>query len=300
MVAMGEQAQTEASWQFTQTPAMDDLLFQQWVELLEKRTGIALPQSRKTFLLTNLHMRMREVGIDSYQKYFNLVMDGSRGQVEWETLIDKLTVHETRFFRDMYALNLIRDTFLPALLQTVSKPYTLHAWSVGCATGEEPYSLAILLDEYFSAHQNYYFGITASDVSRASLKTGRDAIYHQRRIKNVPAGLVDRYLSRIDAEHFQVDASLRQKVCFTHVNLLDLKSLPVGTMDLILCQNVLIYFKRELRNEILNNLVKRLKPGGMIVLGAGEVFGWTHPELELVNYESTLAFRRRSALEGTA
>jgi type IV pilus assembly protein PilK len=70
-------------------------------------------------------------------------------------------------------------------------------------------------------------------------------------------------------------------------------------MDLILCQNVLIYFKRELRNEILNQLVKQLKTGGMIVLGAGEVFGWTHPELELVNYESTLAFRRRASLEGT-
>lgn len=299
-MAMGEQAQTEASWQYTQTPAMDDLLFQQWVELLEKRTGIALPQSRKTFLLTNLHTRMREVGFDSYQKYFHLVTDGLRGQVEWEILIDKLTVHETRFFRDEHALNLIRDTFLPALLARESTPYTLHAWSVGCATGEEPYSLAILLEEFFSAHNDYYFGITASDVSRASLQTGRNAVYHQRRIKNVPAELVERYLTRVDDEHYQVAGQLRQKVCFTHVNLLDLKSLPLGMMDLILCQNVLIYFKRELRNEILNQLVKRLKPGGMIVLGAGEVFGWTSPELELVNYESTLAFQRKSALKGTA
>lgn len=299
-MAMGEYAQTEASWQYTQTPAMDDLLFQQWVELLEKRTGIALPQSRKTFLLTNLHTRMREVGFDSYQKYFHLVTDGSRGQVEWEILIDKLTVHETRFFRDEHALNLIRDTFLPDLVARVSKPYTLHAWSVGCATGEEPYSLAILLEEFFSTHNDYYFGITASDVSRASLQTGRNAIYHQRRIKNVPAELVVRYLTRVDDEHYQVDGQLRQKVCFTHVNLLDLKSLPLGMMDLILCQNVLIYFKRDLRNEILNQLVKQLKPGGMVVLGAGEVFGWAHPELELVNYESTLAFQRKSALKGNA
>jgi len=298
-VAMGEQAQTEATWQFTQTPAMDELLFQQWVELLEKRTGIALPQSRKTFLLTNLHTRMREVGFDSYQKYFHLVTDGSRGQVEWEILIDKLTVHETRFFRDVHALNLIRDTFLPSLLETVSKPYTLHAWSVGCATGEEPYSLAILLDKYFTEHPDYYFGITASDVSRASLTTGRNAVYHQRRIKNVPQELVDRYLSRVDAEHFQVAPQLRQKVCFAHVNLLDLGTTPIGMMDLILCQNVLIYFKRELRNKILNQLVLCLKPGGMIVLGAGEVFGWTHQDLEMVNYESTLAFKRRPLLEGT-
>lgn len=298
-MAMDEQAQTQASWQYTQTPAMDDLLFQQWVELLEKRTGIALPQTRKTFLLTNLHGRMREVGCENYQQYFNLVTDGSRGQVEWEVLIDKLTVHETRFFRDANALGLIRENFLPALVAKESTPYTMHAWSVGCATGEEPYSLAILMEEFFEQHENFYFGITASDVSRASLQTGRNAIYHVRRIKNVPQVAADRYLTPVDNEHVQVEAALRQKVCFAHLNLLDLDTLPLGMMDLILCQNVLIYFKRELRNQILNNLVKRLKPGGMIVLGAGEVFGWTHPELELVNYESTLAFRRHSVLEGT-
>lgn len=299
-MAMDEQAQTEASWQYTQTPAMDALLFQQWVELLEKRTGIALPESRKTFLLTNLHGRMREVGCENYQEYFHLVTAGSRGQVEWEVLIDRLTVHETRFFRDANALDLIRDTFLPALVEKESAPYTVHAWSVGCATGEEPYSLAILMEEFFKQHDNFYFGITASDVSRASLQTGRNAIYHVRRIKNVPKAIADVYLKPVDDEHVQVEPVLRQKVCFAHLNLLDLETLPIGMMDLILCQNVLIYFKRELRNQVLNNLVKRLKPGGMIVLGAGEVFGWTHPELELVNYESTLAFQRRSVLEGTA
>jgi type IV pilus assembly protein PilK len=299
-VAMDEQAQTQASWQYTQTPAMDNLLFQQWVELLEKRTGIALPESRKTFLLTNLHGRMREVGCENYQEYFHLVTSGSRGQVEWEVLIDKLTVHETRFFRDANALELIRNSFLPALVEKASTPYTVHAWSVGCATGEEPYSLAILMEEFFKENENFYFGITASDVSRASLQTGRNAIYHVRRIKNVPKETADAYLIPVDEEHVQVESGLRQKVCFAHLNLLDLETLPLGMMDLILCQNVLIYFKRELRNQILNNLVKRLKPGGMIVLGAGEVFGWTHPELVLVNYESTLAFQRHTILEGTA
>lgn len=299
MVAMDEQAYTQAAWQYSHVPSMDGLLFQQWVELLEKRTGIALPESRKTFLLTNLHARMREVGCDSYQKYFHLVTDGSRGQVEWEVLIDRLTVHETRFFRDSHALDLVREVFLPALIEKVSIPYTVHAWSVGCATGEEPYSLAIVMEEFSKRHEKFYYGVTASDVSRASLQTGRNAIYHIRRIKNVPSAIVNNYLTLVDDEHAQVESNLRQKVCFSHLNLLALESLPTGMMDLILCQNVLIYFKRELRIEILNRLVERLKPGGMIVLGAGEVFGWTHPELELVNYESTLAFQRHPVFEGT-
>ncbi|MGD8927170.1 MAG: protein-glutamate O-methyltransferase CheR [Thioalkalispiraceae bacterium] len=277
---------------------MDDLLFQQWVELLEKRTGISLPESRKTFLLTNLHSRMREVNSPDYQSYFHLVTDGSRGQVEWEVLVDRLTVHETRFFRDMNSLNLIQDKYLAQVVEEKEKPYTVHAWSVGCATGEEPYSLAMLMDYFFLKHPGFYYGVTASDVSRAALQTGRDAIYHERRIKNIPEHIAETYLEKVDDEHVQVRSSLKQKVCFTQINLLDLAQQPSGMLDIILCQNVLIYFKRDLRNLILDHLTTRLKPGGILVLGAGEVFGWTHPELELINFQSTLAFKRRPENDG--
>lgn len=284
----------QTHWEYTEIPPMDDLLFQQWVELLEKRTGISLPESRKTFLITNLLSRMREVNSPDYQTYLHLVMDGSSGQVEWETLVDRLTVHETRFYRDTNALNLIQDKFLPELIRTKEKPYTVHAWSVGCATGEEPYSLAMLMDYSFLNHPEFYYGVTASDVSRAALQTGRDAIYHLRRIKNIPEHIAATYLEDVDGEHVQVRPSLRQKVCFTLINLLELAKQPTGMMDIILCQNVLIYFKRDLRNLILDHLATRLKPGGILVLGAGEVFGWTHPELELIDYQSTLAFKRRA------
>ncbi len=293
-MAIPEQAQMQAPWEYTETPPMDDLLFQQWVELLEKRTGILLPESRKTFLITNLISRMREVKSPDYQAYLHLVTNGSSGQVEWETLVDRLTVHETRFYRDNNALNLIHDNYLKEIIDGKEKPYTVHAWSVGCATGEEPYSLAMLMDYTFLNHNELYYGVTASDVSRAALQTGRDAIYHKRRIKNVPEHIAKTYLEPVDEEHVQVRSTLKQKVCFTQINLLDLAQQPTGMMDIILCQNVLIYFKRELRNLILDHLTTRLKPGGILVLGAGEVFGWTHPELDLINYESTLAFKRRA------
>lgn len=294
---MHKQVQTQTSWQYMETPKMDDLLFQQWVELLEKRTGMALPESRKTFLITNLHTRIRELGFDGYESYFHYITNGSRGQVEWECLVDRLTVHETRFYRDINALNLIRERYLLPLIENKSRPYTVHVWSVGCATGEEPYSLAMLMEDCFFGWQGFYYGVTASDVSRAALQTGRNAIYHQRRVKNVPEHIAKRYLSEVDADHVQVNERLKQKVCFTHINLLELATQPIGQMDIIFCQNVLIYFKHELRNKILEQLVKCLKPGGFMVLGAGEVFGWTHPELELINFESTLAFQRHAQIE---
>lgn len=294
-MAAQTQAHMEAPWQYTASPAMDDALFQQWVSLLELRTGITLPASRKTFLVTNLHTRMRELGVSDYQSYYNMVTAGASGQVEWEILIDKLTVHETRFYRDTHALDLIREDYLqPLLEQKRSQPYTVHVWSVGCATGEEPYSLAMMMEHMFGHSRNLYYGVTASDVSRAALKTGRNAIYHVRRVKNVPPDVAQQYLVPVDEEHVQVKEKLRTKVCFSHMNLLDLETLPVSEMDIILCQNVLIYFKLEMRDRILNQLVSKLKQNGLLVLGAGEIFGWSHPQLETIKHESTLAYRRHT------
>ena len=256
-----------AHWQYTATPEMDEIQFRHWVNLLEARTGIALPLSRKTFLITNLHTRMRELKINDYHAYFNLVTDGARGHVEWETLVDRLTVHETRFYRDTHALDLIRTHYLqPLLSQQYETPCTVHAWSVGCATGEEPYTLAMLMDSMLAEYASVYFGVIASDVSRAAINTGRKAVYHVRRIKNVPQDLAEKYFTRIDNEHVQVNEALRRKVCFTPINLLSIDAQPPGGMDIILCQNVLIYFKHEMRNRILNGLVNRLKPGGMLIL----------------------------------
>ncbi|MBI1423528.1 MAG: protein-glutamate O-methyltransferase CheR [Gammaproteobacteria bacterium] len=296
MVIAQIHAQMQAPWQYTASPAMDDAQFQQWVALLESRTGITLPATRKTFLVTNLHTRMRELGMTDYQRYYEMVTAGARGQIEWEILVDRLTVHETRFYRDMHALDLIRENYLtPLLEQSADKTYTVNAWSVGCATGEEPYTLAMMMEQLFEHHPNLYYGIVASDISRASLKTGSEAVYHKRRVKNVPPGIAGRYLETVDAEHVRVKESLRHKVCFTHANLLNLESQPVGAMDIILCQNVLIYFRHEIRDRILLQLVTKLKPNGLLVLGAGEVLSWSHPELEIVKHESTLAYRRLPA-----
>lgn len=286
-------AQMQAPWQYTASPAMEDEQFRKWVALLESRTGIYLPDSRRSFLVTNLHTRMRELGIADYQAYYTVVTDGVRGQVEWENLIDRLTVHETRFYRDMNSLNLLRSHYLhPLLSNRINEPRTIHAWSVGCATGEEPYSLAMMMEHLFAEHDLLYYGITATDISRAALQTGREGIYHARRVKNVPAEIALKYLSRIDNEHVQVAAELRQRVCFAQLNLLQIDSMPVGEMDIILCQNVLIYFRHAMRDRILDQLATRLKPNGLLVLGSGEVFSWSHPLLVPVRHESTLVYRR--------
>jgi type IV pilus assembly protein PilK len=280
-------------WQRKQLAPMDNYEFRQWVELLEKRTGISLPEKRKSFLLANLNIRMRDLGYEKYQDYFRHLLAGRRGAIEWEILIDRLTVHETRFFRDDTALKMLEESYLNKLpsSDTASR---INVWSVGCATGEEPYSLAMFVDQVLTVRGvRHYLAVTASDISSASLATGRAGIYHSNRLKNLPELYRKTYFQAIDPDHYEVDASLRDRVCFTRLNLLHLDEAMLGMMDIIFCQNVLIYFKREQRRRILDQLVEHLRPGGILVLGAGEITEWQPDELVNLGYPGTLAFRRR-------
>ena len=263
-----------------------------WLSLLEERTGITLPELRKSFLLSKLSIRMQELGINEYKSYFAYVTHGKAGRVEWETLVDRLTVHETRFFRDTQALMFIKEAYLEKL-QNNNDNTNIHIWSVGCATGEEPYSLMMYIDKFMTdKNEKCYLAVTASDISHDALAAGKKALYHRNRFTNVPSEYVDRYLERVDEEHYQVNQSLRKRICFNRLNLLDLDKSTVGKMDIILCQNVLIYFKRETRLNILNQLVEHLVPGGFLILGAGEITGWQHPEINSIKYSGVLAFQR--------
>ncbi len=292
VIAQQNVEQESKVWRRKDLLPMDDYEFRQWVELLAKRTGLYLPENRKTFLLTSLNIRMRELGFKHYRDYFDYVVSGRRGAVEWEILIDRLTVHETRFFRDKDALEMIRSSFLPPLLQQ-AETLRVNAWSVGCATGEEPYSLAMLLDyELAQAQRDYYLSITATDISRASLAAGRAGVYHNNRLKGMPDIYRRLYCEVVDEDHSKVVAPIRKRVCFSRLNLLNIEQAKVGLMDIIFCQNVLIYFKREHRLHFLNVLANHLRPGGIMVLGAGEITEWRNPVMEDVNYPGILAFRR--------
>lgn len=282
-------------------PELDDFQFRQWVDLLEERTGSVLPAERRSFLVTSVAQRMREAGYEDYQSYYNFIRSGKRGFIEWMVLVDRLTVHETRFFRQQESLELIRTRFLPQRVEQADTPHKIQVWSLGCATGEEAYTLAIMLDDHFSQLQiPCYFSITATDISLASLAAGRRAVYHPFRVKDVPAALKERYLSCLENGYYEVDKALRQRVCFAQLNVMNLEQAPYAAMDIIFFQNVLIYFDLPRRQQILDQLAKRLAPGGLLLLGPGEMPGWRHPQLERIEHPGTLAYRRREADAGVA
>ena len=127
--------------------------------------------------------------------------------------------------------------------------------------------------------------------------TGKKAVYHKSRFTNVPCEYLNNYIDVFEKDYYQIKESLRKRICFNQLNLLELETSSVGEMDIILCQNVLIYFQKQRRIEILNQLVKHLAPNALLILGAGEIVGWKHPEVETIRYDGVLAYQRKNSTE---
>lgn len=290
---------TRQGWRYHAPADMDAEQLASWTALIESRVGICLPAIRKSFLLVALADRARAVGLDDYSEYFAYLQDGGRGAVEWEALVDRLTIHETRFYRDPAAVDFIGGYVRERAGNGVG-PLRLDVWSAGCATGEEAYTLAMVCDRALAkGDRPYYFGVTATDVSRRSLAHGRGGVYHRSKLGGVPAEGLRRAFLPVDLDRYRVVERLRERVCFTRLNLQELETAPIGEMDVIMCQNVLIYFKPEVRRAIVSRMVRHLRPGGVLVLGAGELVGWMPPGLLPAGTSSVSAWRRPDGAEGS-
>lgn len=281
------------AWILKPVAEMSAAEFSSWCQLLEERSGMVLTEKRRSFLQVNLTARMRELGIGEYADYYHRVLEGPSAAVEWTNLFDRLTVQETRFFRHQPSYDFVAQHLRTKLEQHGDRG-SLSVWSVGCATGEEPWSLAIQVAEILAEQKSSSgFAITATDISHGALKKARAACYSARRLQSVPDELVERYFTPTTDGLFKINKNLMQRVCFARLNVLELANAPMSGMDVIFCQNLLIYFRRWQRREILNQLACRLAPGGALIIGLGEITGWTHPGLQQADSDQVLAFTRK-------
>jgi type IV pilus assembly protein PilK len=286
---------TNTRWGIKSLAPISDEQFELWQALIEARTGMTVGLSRRSFLETNLAIRMREIGVSDYETYYEQLMAGPVAEREWAVLVDRLAVQETSFFRHPSSFALVR-AHVAEMMMKEPKRTSLNLWSVGCSTGEEPYSLAMQTDAQLADlnRGKVYFGVTASDISLPTLSRARLGIYGDRRLLNVPAAWKNKYFeSVVGKKDWQVTEALKKRIAFVQLNIMELDRMPLSGIDIIFCQNVLIYFRRFRKRDILTNLAARLAPGGLMVLGLGEAVDWAHPQLVRVDYPDTLAFRKK-------
>jgi len=269
---------------------LDDQQLKDWTLLLERRLGLFIAPERRSFLASGLRACMRETGHRDYSQYHDYMASAAQHAEQWSLLVDRLTVHETCFFRHESSMNLVRDVVLPAACEQGD---SVAAWSVGCATGEETYSLAMLIDSYCSSLPKVCsYRVIGTDISVPSLRHARAGVYLNRRLSDLSESFRKRYCQPLSNARFSIDVRLRDKVEFFPLNLRDVAQAPFDNLNLIYCQNLLIYYDRPRRLQLVDCLAGFLCPGGVLVLGPGELLNWQHPRMEKVRFDDTLAYRR--------
>lgn len=297
---------TGATWSLRRAPDFASGEFDRWRNLIEAESGLSFSDARESYLRTVLADRIRRLELPDYEAYFRRLDRGTRdpgARVEWRHLIDELTIQETRFFRDphsfYFAEKHLRRRVRERLDRTIAPSVgrrPLQLWSLGCSTGEEAYSLAILAEELTYGTFEPGFGVWATDISAAAIQRARTGRYpdsaltqfsRQRRMRclgmaGVPEGSV------------QIVERLRSRVCFARASLLDPPDAGITELDLVFCQNVLIYFRKWRRREVLDTVVRRLAPGGAVVIGPGDVQDWVPSGCDRAQDENVLAFVKRA------
>ena len=279
-------------WTLQDKPTLTDKQLESWSRLLESKTGVQLSGAQRTHFQSQLAIRMRELQMFDVDAYFEKVTDSVRGAVEWSILLDRLVVKETSFFRHPASMILVRKKFIESL-KTRPDNYSFDVWSVACSTGEESYSLAMVLQDVCDQYrQESYFSVTGSDVSGQAISVARQGVYGRRKVSQFSKKWRQRFFQASDNDCAEVSQIVKNRVCFSRFNILEVEASPAVKFDVIYCQNLLVYFRRWLRRHLLNEMVKRLKPAGVLVLGPGEVTDWTHKSVRREEDSRTLAFCR--------
>lgn len=277
------------AWLQPALPPLSDQQFADWQQLIESSTGIDLSQHRP-ILQGGLSRRMRLLGQTDYDAYFDQVTRWPEGLSEWRLLLDSIAVKETSFFRQPAAFELVRNY----LRKRVHRSQTLDLWSVGCATGEEAYGLAMVAADIIERESaSCFLGVLATDLCTDTLRHARAGRYRAKQLEQIPETLRRRFFVAENEQFYRALPALQKRMCFAQTNLLDIEHLPTLPMDVIYCQNVLVYFRRWRVKQVLDALVERLKPGGLLVLGPGEAAHWQHPALVRTAHQGVTAWLRR-------
>lgn len=246
--------------------------------LIFDKTGIKMPPTKATMLQGRLQRRLRDVGLPTLDAYCDHLFDGSAHPDEMIHLINAVTTNKTDFFREPGHFDFMTQSALPTLVDSGRR--RIRAWSAACSTGAEPYTMAMVLDQ-FAQKTGIDYGILATDIDTAVLETARRGIYPAEQVEPVPASLRQRYVATSRDRHVRdvrIVPALRSAIGFARLNLMD-ATYPVGEpMDIIFCRNVLIYFDKETQERVVRRLCENLRPGGYLFLGHSEsIAGMTLP-----------------------
>jgi chemotaxis protein methyltransferase CheR len=253
-------------------------------KLIHDEIGIKLSQAKRHMVTARLSKRLRILNIESYAEYLNLLRNPSTKAQELDEFIDVMTTNKTEFFRERGHYTAMVNLVVPKLRSLLDPTETLNVWSAACSTGEEPYSIAMLLYDHMRVDPTS-FSILATDVCKDALARARKAVYTSECIRPIPIDLATRFLMRGKGNRrgfYRIVPEIRNYVEFQRLNLMDESYSLNRPLHMIWCRNVMIYFDTPTKIELAKKLYRQLIPGGYLFIGHSESLNGLSSEFQPV------------------
>ncbi len=245
--------------------------FNRMSKIIYDRSGIHFPETKKYIIESRLSHRVIELEMEDFDQYISYLTMGPYQMEEFQEMFNRITINETSFFRNEAQLAVFEDQILPELLEARSKTKRLRIWSAACSTGEEPFTLAMLLHRTLGVRlSDWRIEILGTDISEKALAVAQEGIYTSYAVRTTPSLMKDRYFKQ-DGRNFVLDDTIRSMVNFEKHNLKDrMAARRHGIWDIIFCRNVLIYFDDDMKRDVISMFAKQLAPDGTLFIGHSE------------------------------
>ena len=233
--------------------------------------GIQLPETKISLIEGRVRKRIKALGLKSFREYIDYWNSSKGKEQELIPLINAITTNKTDFFREKTHFDYLLETVLEEYEANPGANFTV--WSAGCSSGEEPYTLAMLLKEYFENRKNHLFTIYASDISTDVLNIAIDGVYSADNVEVIPYNLKKKYLLKSknhEQKEVRICPEIRRLVNFTRINFMEDDYKIPGSIDVVFCRNVLIYFDKYTQEKVLGKIAGKMKNGGYLFLGHSE------------------------------
>lgn len=269
--------------------------FRRFATFITRELGIKMCENKIPMLQGRLHRRLQALGLSSLEAYQSYLFDSGNAGDELADFIDAVTTNKTDFLREAQHFTYLVDTAIPSLDADPTRPRDFKVWCAGCSSGEEPYTLAMVLSEYGERRPNFNFSIFATDISMRVLRSAHAAVYDEARIEPVPEAWRKKYLLRSrDSSKRQVRIApgLRARVRFAHLNFMDTDYGIREIFDAVFFRNVMIYFDRPTQEAVVGRLCRNLRPNGHLFIGHSESLMNLNVPLKMV---TSAVYRRTHA-----
>lgn len=277
--------------------AVTDEEFVQLRDFIYQQSGIFIAANRKYLVENRLSNRIKDLNLKSFGEYYYFLRFDANRKEELAKLFEVITTNETSFYRNPPQLKVFQEKILPLTLEEIKKkgPKKLRIWSAGCSTGEEPYTLAMILHEVLKTELLAWdIKITANDLSEAVLKAARMGRYSEYALRTTPKEIIDKYFVKKD-QVYDVQPKLKNLITFAPINLSDRLMLKRNERShIIFCRNVIIYFDDEMKKQVIESFYDNLLPGGCMLIGHSESLHNISRTFKPEHHVGTIVYRKQA------